>query len=178
DTDDPLRWGNRPSIPDHRLTHEISDSPGRGADAAVDIVTIDLAWLDCAPVINHVSASLTPPSILLVGFDSVSRHRSWRQFVQPSTYQCRASGVAAIDECIDSGSPGRAGVVEPTHFLQGEAEVVQRHAFTVPVVGLPVDLDSLGEGGDRLIEPTNFLQGEAEDVQRHAFTVPVVGLPV
>src|SRR5690606_13460329 len=46
DTDDPLRQGNRPSIPDHRLTQEIPDSPVLGAaagDAGADAFGVNPA---------------------------------------------------------------------------------------------------------------------------------------
>src|SRR5690606_40299550 len=65
---------------------------------------------------------------------------------------------------LDSLGEGGDRLIEPTHSPQGEAEVVQRHAFTMPVVGLPKDLHGGGGDGDPVVEVAAEVKepGEAE----------------
>ena len=63
-------------------------------------------------------------------------------------------------------------------MAQGNPEVVQRHALTVPVASLPEDGEGVLVRGDGLLEPGCLAQGGAEVVQRDALTVPVAGLLV
>src|SRR5690348_1577970 len=70
-------------------------------------------------------------------------------------------------------APHALHMTGPARLLQGEAEVVQRRGFAVPVAEFGEEGGGLLVGGDGLVEPPRPLQGQAEVVQRRGFAVPV-----
>ena len=63
------------------------------------------------------------------------------------------------------------------HLLQGDAEIIQRHAFAVPVADLPEDRGRLLVGGDRLLKPAHPPAARCRDCPAPWLAVPVTGLP-